>query len=76
MAARHRGFVAPDLPDLCGRRRTTRRLGFDYRDAAAIVNPALLAKLPERPEPGGQGLLWGDETNTTNSGHGRMEYTT
>ena len=51
-----------------GRKRGRRHLGFNYRDAAAIVNPALLAKLPQRLEPGGQGLLWPDETDTTHRG--------
>ncbi len=42
----------------------SRNLGFDYRQAAALIRPDLLAQLPPRlPSPGEQGRLFTDDTD-------------
>ena len=40
----------------------SRNLGFDYRQAATLIRPNLLANLPQRlPSPGEQGRLFTDD---------------
>ena len=42
----------------------SRNLGFDYRQAAALIRPDLLANLPQRlPPPGEQGRMFTDDTD-------------
>ena len=48
-----------DVSRIRARGKPPRNRGFSYHDAIRIVRPELLDHLPQRPEPGGQGLLWG-----------------